>query len=498
MTAIKNSSFAKTVRYISIAAVILTAAASLMLFVTGIRIRVLPRKYLVAMLAVLIPFNLFFGYIGLSKKVNSLNKGLQIFFCSLLSAAMIFVSIVIPQRYQGRIEQMFTPLPDTTELHLNIYVMKDSPATELQQLSGKTMGIQKELDGENQEVAVEDINKMVTGEAINMVVMTDIYGAAEALYNGTVDAVLLNEVYADILADNTDFASFIDDTRIIYTVTQEVVDEHNKPVPGITNTPFVVAVAGNDSYSYSNLKPSSRGRTDVNILLVVNPNTKQVLMITIPRDSYLPINGNNNKKDKLTHASVYGMKTWVKTLEKAFDCDINYYVRVNFSSLVNVVDAIGGIDIDNPYSFTAYGNKDYYYPTGMIHLDGDKALGYCRERKSLSNGDMGRNAHQGIVLKALIAKATSKDIITKFDDLLDAVKGSFVTDLTVDEMYELVRMQLNDMATWKVTTYNLTGKSGMAPSYAYGGRNLAMVFLNDDKVATAKQKIQDMLAVEGQ
>ncbi|MBR0386045.1 MAG: LCP family protein [Erysipelotrichaceae bacterium] len=492
----KNKGRISVIRIISAIVVLLTAVASVLLYLGAVSLKVLPDRYLTTMLKVLIPFNLFFGFIGLYKNISTFNRILQIVICTILSAAMIAASIVIPNDYKGRIEKIFTPIPETSELYLNVYVLKDAPYTELTDLAGKRLGIQKEVDREHQNAALEDINKMMgDSEPIIPVEINDIYSAAESLFNGTVDAIIMNGIYADILSDNADFSGFINDTRIIYFVTQEVIDEHNKPVPGITNTPFVVGIAGNDTYDYSNLSVNARNRTDVNIVVGVNPNTKQILLITIPRDSYLGLGVDNEKKDKLTHASVYGIGTWIKTINYLLDCEINYYVRVNFSSLIDIVDALGGIEIDNPYAFRNDGDW-ISFPKGIIHLDGKQALSYARERKSLSNGDMGRNEHQAIVLRALINKLMSKDNLTRIDSLLSAFKGKFATDMTMDEIYELVKMQLDDMAKWTITTYSITGTMGNAPSYAYGGRELNMVFLNEISILDARKKLKEITYVE--
>ena len=243
---------------------------------------------------------------------------------------------------------------------------------------------------------------------------------------------------------------------------------------------------------------NNRGRTDVNIVAVVNPLVKKILLVTITRDAYLPIGGDVNKMDRLTNASVLGVDAWEGAIEYALGMDINYFVRVNFASLVNIVDSVGGIDVNNPVAFTRY----YYFDKGLIHLNGEQALSYVRERKSLSKGDFDRNRNQARVFKAIIDKILNPAIISNFDNLLNAVKGTFVTDFKTEDMYKLVQMQLQDNAQWKYETYSVYGDETYEHSYTLGGgQGSAMMLvshLDEKRLKTAKQKIADLLDEDGE
>lgn len=485
---------------------VVTIGASIAFFFTAKSLGVLPNKYLYIIAGVLAFICIFFGLIGLSKRTNKVNKWIQTTICTVLSVVLIAGSILIPT-YKGRIERVFTPLPETTELIMNVYVKDDNTAIEeIRNLSGVTLGIQKTLDAEHQGVAIDDINKVIT-EPVKPVEYEDIYAAVDALMAGEVDSILLNEVYAEVISDNEDYRDFNEKLRMVYQVTQEIIDMNNRPVNytgDVTKSPFVVAINGNDTWNYANIRNNAASRTDVNMLVVVNPNTRQVLMITIPRDSYFAIGGDEKKMDKLTHSSIYGIGVWEKTLESAFDCSINFFVRVNFSSLVNVVNSLGGLEINNPYGFSTithkvyedgeYVPRNYTFPKGEIKLTGNQALLYVRERYNLPNGDFGRNEHQAIVLRALINKVLSPAIITKFDSLLSAVEGTFTTDFKMEQIYSLVKMQLEDMSKgWDIITYNVTGSTGGAKSYAAAGRILSMVFPKEEKMNEAKELIQKVM-----
>ncbi len=228
-------------------------------------------------------------------------------------------------------------------------------------------------------------------------------------------------------------------------------------------------------------------------------------MITIPRDSHLPINGDTSKMDKITHASIYGINAWKGTVSWLLGKNVDFFVRVNFRSLIDIVDALGGLTINNPYKFTstrhqvwdAKANKaiwtKYTYEKGTITMTGNETLLYVRERYALKNNDMARNEHQAIVLKALIDSVISPSVISKFDSLLKAMEGKFYTDMTVDQMEKLVQFQLSDMSGWHFSSYSLTGKTGPGKSYAMGNKELSMVFLKESSINEAKELLEKVL-----
>ncbi|MBQ1878114.1 MAG: LCP family protein, partial [Erysipelotrichaceae bacterium] len=337
----------------------------------------------------------------------------------------------------------------------------------------------------------------------------DIYAAAEALNNGETEALLLNQSYAEILGDNVEFTDFNEKNRILYTCIQKIkLDFDTTAVGDITTSPFVIMVGGRDDWGYTRInKTTSAGRTDTNMLMVVNPKTKQLLVVTIPRDSYVALDGNKKMMDKLTHATVYSLNTWLKSVSSFLDVDINYFLRINFSSFINVVDAIGGIDVVNPSYFKTTYNphytidgqvvvKNYEFPEGPLHLDGRMALCFVRERHYGNQGDLGRNKRQAIAIKAIIDKVTTVEQITHFADLMKAVEGTFFTDINVNQIYALAQMQLNDMATWDIVSYSLSGKSEKATSYAMGTGNgpiFDVVKISDSSLQKAKDLIAKVL-----
>ncbi|MDO4378816.1 MAG: LCP family protein, partial [Erysipelotrichia bacterium] len=474
----------------------------------------LPAKYIKLCLYGLGGFCLFFGIIAFLPNITNLNKILQSIICAILSVVLIIANTYLPS-IKGQLERTFTPIPDEGQLMINVYVLKDSGYEKITDLEGKTIGVQTELDQEYQEYAVKVINREFEGEGVITKDYPDIYTLTEALYNKEVDAIMINETYVSIISENADFLDFKTDTLTVYTCVQQIkLDFNTTDIGNITTQPFVVLVGGNDTWVNKMAEDTGDiGRTDVQMLVVVNPNTKQVLIITIPRDSYVPLFGNYNCMDKLTHASIYGYDAWIKTVSRFLDVDINYFLRINFASLVNIVDAIGGIDVDNPYYFESEycmywdenDQKAYNYlqkfEQGLIHLDGPGALGYSRERYYIKEdgtniGDVGRNMHQAIVLKAMIKKLTTVETITHIDDLFKAIDGTFVTNISTDQIYALVQMQLDDMATWNIVQYSLSGYGSYETSYAMGqssGQTYSVMIVDQSMLNAARQYIKQML-----
>lgn len=441
----------------------------------------IPARYLEIFLYALIGGNVFFCLLAFIPGIGSAIKWLQIVLCTVLAALLAVVSIKIPD-YQGQFERMFREVPEEGTLLMSVYAFADSDKIQtVKDLGEARIGVLEGKDTEYLEYSAKVIARELNGQQITTIPYSDIYQLADAYYEGAIDAMLINETYARFISESTDFEGFNYQSRIIYTVEHKVqLNYETNDVGSITTEPFIIAVSGNDTWGYSNIKTTSQTRSDVNMLLVVNPTTKQVLVVSIPRDTYVPLWGDSTCMDKLTHATIYGIDTWEKAINSLLGVKINYFVRVNFQSVVNAVDALGGIDIDNPYEMTirynAYNKsgkktvEKFTYKQGIIHINGNQTLGYVRERKSLKEGDVDRVRHQAIVIQGVIDKVTQVSVITKINDLLAAVDGTFVTDVKLNQIYALLQMQLDDMASWHISTVTITGSEGMRTSYAMGNK----------------------------
>ena len=236
----------------------------------------------------------------------------------------------------------------------------------------------------------------------------------------------------------------------------------------ITKEPFVVYLSGVDNRG----DLTEKARSDVNILAVVNPTTKQVALINTPRDYYVDLAGTDSK-DKLTHAGLYGVETSMATLGNLYGVNVEHYLRINFAGFINIIDAIGGVDVYSDQAFTSVGSPGYYDPTtfaeGWNHLDGKSALAFARERHAFKTGDIQRGINQMKVIDAMANKLKSPTLLMSFSKLMDAAADCFVTSFSQEQISALVRMQLGDLASWDIQSYTVTG-SGAKSSKCYSAK----------------------------
>jgi len=272
--------------------------------------------------------------------------------------------------------------------------------------------------------------------------------------------------------------------REIYEFTIKIkVDTTLKEV-NVTDESFAIYVSGIDTYG----QISSVSRSDVNIVMVVNPTTKQILLISIPRDYYVQLHGTTGAKDKLTHAGIYGIDMSIKTIEDLLETDINYYIKVNFTSVIDIVDSLGGLDVYSDYSFISY--SGFNFKAGYNSVNGEQALDFVRTRKAFVDGDRQRGKNQQALIDAIIKKATDKSIITKYNSLLSAIDGKYQTNLSTKKITSLIKMQLEDMTSWNVSSYSLTGIDSNNYTYTY---NQLLYVMEPDK-----QSVKEAIALVDQ
>ena len=265
----------------------------------------------------------------------------------------------------------------------------------------------------------------------------------------------------------------------------------------ITKEPFVLYLSGVDTRG----DLTEKARSDVNIIAAVNPVTKQVVLINTPRDYYVDLAGTNSK-DKLTHAGLYGVQTSMDTLGNLYGVNVEHYIRINFAGFIDIVDALGGVDVYSDQAFTSVGSPGYYDPTtfveGWNHLDGKAALAFARERHAFKTGDVQRGINQMKVIDAMLNKIKSPALLMGFTKILDAVADSFVTSLSQNQISALVRMQLSDFAEWNIESYTVTGSSGSSTKcYSAKGQKLYVMKPDEASVAKAKEMIAAVMGGEG-
>ena len=264
----------------------------------------------------------------------------------------------------------------------------------------------------------------------------------------------------------------------------------------ITKEPFVVYLSGVDNRG----ELTEKARSDVNILAVVNPETKQVALINTPRDYYVDLAGTDSK-DKLTHAGLYGVETSMATLGNLYGVNVEHYIRINFAGFISIIDAIGGVDVYSDQAFTSVGSPGYYDPTtfaeGWNHLDGKSALAFARERHAFKTGDIQRGINQMKVIDAMAEKLKSPALLMSFSKLMDAMADCFVTSLSQEQISALVRMQLSDLSSWDIQSYSVTGTGAKSSKcYSAKGQSLYVMKPDENSVNEAKALVAAVLGGE--
>ena len=360
---------------------------------------------------------------------------------------------------------------------MSVIVLKDSQYNEINDLINKTLMYNDSIDADNIAYAKKDIQGQIDCLFIN----TDSWESLnQELIKGKVDAIVVNEAYR-VLLENVN-ETFSDDTRVIYQLEINSKAKNIANKGAVEDGTFNVLISGIDTYG----SISTRSRSDVNMIMTVNMNTHQILLTGIPRDCYVALNM-NGQYDKLTHSGIYGINETVKTIEDLLDIDIDYYFRVNFSSLVNVVDVLGGIDVFSDRELTLGGIT---YQQGINHMDGEMALRYARERHSYSDGDYHRIQNQQEVLIGIINKLISTDTIMNYQTILNKVEGTFDTNMSKNDLTTVIKNQINNMKGYDIERQYLNG-SGKMTYGLYSMPNSKLYTLVPDE--TSRQEISNKI-----
>ncbi len=269
--------------------------------------------------------------------------------------------------------------------------------------------------------------------------------------------------------------------------------ENEDKVDNISKHPFVVYLSGIDTRNYGEI--ADKSRSDVNMIVAVNPQQKRVLMVSTPRDFYVGLEGNKNKMDKLTHAGSYGIECSMATLEALYDIEFNYYAKVNFKSVVDIVDALGGVTVNSEYNFSSqhsYTGKTHTFKKGENFVNGDKALTFARERESFANGDRQRGIHQQVLIKAVVEKAISPAILipSNVEDMMDAISKNTKTNFSEKEIKKLISYQMSSMGKeWKFESMSADGVGEQNYTYSYPNQLLYVMRPNMETVSAAKEAL---------
>lgn len=439
-------------------------------------IGILPNKYLAIIYIVIILILILIILLITRKKT-------VFYILSIILILFTNTSYIIGSNYINKANKTLENISKKKITNVNYYIIvkKNSKINKISDLNNKTIGYIKDNNTKN---LFNKLNKQINYNKKEYVGLSSIIADLE---NDT--PIILNSGYIDAL--NSEIQTFKNSYKIIYTITLNEKNDNMNSYKNINKESFILYISGIDTYG----KISTRGRSDVNILIVVNPNTKKILLVNTPRDYYVQLHDTTGLKDKLTHAGIYGIKKSIQTMEDIYDINIDKYLRVNFNTLIKLVDEIGGIDINSDEEFTAYTDKNVTIKKGINHLNGKEALAYSRERYTYTSGDKHRGENQQEVISAIIKKITQKNtLMQKYDTILKTLSNSFETNITDKEIKDFSKMQLNKNIKWEIESISVDGTNSRNYTYSMGTNYLLYVMIPDrETVINARNNIYKTL-----
>lgn len=473
--------------------IVLVATAGIMVYEI-LKLEILPSNILLPVILVIILFSLI-----LLLLINFCAHGLATKIIFSFLVILISVAYGLGDYYLYSTASTLNTVTEQSAKSKNtvsLIVMAESTKTDVQDINGSKIGVLKNINKEGTKKSLNDISKQNIGYSTEK--FDNVPAMLQALYEGQVDAIILNEAYRSNVSEIENYENFNNETKVIHQTVYYTKEANNSlAVSDITSKPFTILITGNDSFGALD----EVSRSDVNMIVTINPLTSTILMTSIPRDAFVTevcddYACNYGVEDKLTHTGIYGADTTKDTLENLLDIDINYIFRVNFSSMIDIVDALGGIDIDVAEGMAV--SRFYSDSTlegvheGQNHLNGKRALAYSRERKAYLDGDVQRARNQQQVLQAMFKKASSPEIITKYSNILKAVGKAFDTNMTTKEITSFIKYQLQANPSWKFEQYVLKGENTLKVSPELG-MEVSAVELYAYSIQTASEKIQAVL-----
>ena len=459
-------------------------------------LNMIPEKYMMVLGGGLLLLTLFTGMLMLPRRISPLGSGFGVFISFLIFLLSCGVTLLAMDT-MGRVSS--TTGHGSGQLVQAVYVRTDDPAQNLADTAGYRFAV---IAGYGVDDAVASVEKELGGD----ITITEYDGPTallDAFFGGREDALILNSAYVRLLEELDGYADFSSRVRALYETTGDAwksglldavggLFEGQNEKSSITKDPFVIYFSGSDTRN----KKLATSRSDVNILMVVNPKTKQILLLNTPRDYYIPNpQSSSGQRDKLTHCGIYGIECSMEALSTLYGVEVPYYAQINFTGFETLIDAIGGVTVYCDKSFTA--SNGVRFSAGEIELDGVNALTFARERYNLAGGDNARGQNQMKVIKAVVQKMTSgTTLLSNYGDIMESLEGMFATSLTGDDISKLVKMQLNDLAQWNIQSYAVTGKNGKEITYSMPGTKLSVMYPDEGMVAYGSQLIQKVLSGE--
>ena len=385
---------------------------------------------------------------------------------------------------------------ETTEVtQMAVYVKNDDAADSVEATAGYTYGILSSLDRENTDGAVAHLNSQF-GTEVQTKEYAGLTELADGILNGEVNAMLLNSGYLSVYEDMDGYTDFSTKIKEVGTVDVESTiqsAEESAPIEPITTSRggkvYTIYLSGIDTRG----EMTAKSRSDVNIIATVNTDTHEILLVSTPRDYFVPLSISGGAPDKLTHAGIYGIDVCMDTLGMLYDIDINYYFRINFGGFVKVIDALGGITVNSDYDFDSKNILGYHFNKGENYVNGEQALIFARERYAFQEGDRQRGKNQMEVIRGVVKKALSPEILTSYSSILSSLDGCFGTNITYEEIAQILQQQLTNGGDWTIVSYSVNGTGATEKPYSMSQKAYVMVpdYNTVDKAKSLMEKVRN-------
>ena len=409
--------------------------------------------------------------------------------------AVVIATVLIPIFAYGAIglgsvAGFFSAITGNSSETMTFYVVtqKDSQLEEIKQIEGHVVG--SYLSEEPVYMAAQ--KKLAEKVAVEFQSNSSIKDIASSTLSGGYETSLLSQPHYDTLTDQVD--GFKKGTKILYKFKIKLDEADLAKRVNVTKEPFNIYISGLDVSGTIDVT----SRSDVNMIMTVNPKTHKIMLTSIPRDSVIHMNEKGGATDKLTHTGIYGIACSLGAIEDLTGLDMNYYVKVNYTTVEKVIDSIGGIDVKSDYEFDTHGMKaKYHFKKGKNHLDGKHALAFARERKSFPDGDIQRNRNQAKVMSAILKKCTSsRTIMLNATSILNNTKDYMQINMTEKEIKSLIKRQIALNPKWSIKRQSLEGSSTLMQCYSTGAYNVSVVQVSDESLNKCVSKIRKIMEPE--
>lgn len=474
---------------------IVMIAATMYLLFNIIKLNVLPAKLLFLITIVFVLLDLIFILLLCFATKGVVSKIICIIFSLAISLGSCLGGYYMSKT--GGLLSSMTNVAKHSKNTVSVVVKESSEMKKKTDLAGHSVGTLANINTTGSKKILRELtNSGIQMEQKEFGSMTEML---ESFYNGEVDSIVINESSRSQITDIDAYKDFDNNTRVVYQTSYKVenTDKANA-VSNITTTPFNVLISGSDTRGGFD----ENGRSDVIMVATVNPKTGTILLTSIPRDFYVTTacdagdGCQQGALDKITHTGIHGTNTTKRTVEQLLGIEINYTFKVGFDTVTDIVDAVGGIDVNVE---PGYECSNFLHAPGLSvhaginHLNGEQALGYARERYAYSEGDRQRTKNQQQVLMGIVDKVTSPAIVTNYASIMDSMSDTFLTTMSSQEISDLIKYQLNSNPKWKMEQYMVNGTGDTLMCAELG--NAAYVMVPDQStVTTAKNKINAVLA----